>query len=162
MFVNDEEFVALKARYNQYEACNFPNCDKLMIPVLQKINSLAGVTTVFCCEGHHESDEGNYENMGSRIYVLLAVTEDGFPSIHRLYQELTQRLNMTHRVDVAFHQSIWPIGVDIKNYAEFLRAKLYSACCLSNVLIGHSRNMFEDYKLEFLQAICDSVDNINC
>ncbi|MDD2879793.1 MAG: hypothetical protein PHQ58_05105 [Rhodoferax sp.] len=160
MFVNDEEFVALKARYNEYAACEFPNCDKLMIPVLQKINTLCGVTTIFCCEGHYGPD--NYEDTGTRIYILLAIAEDGLPVIRKLYEQLRQKLNMTHRFDLTFQQSIWPIGENIQNYAQFLSAKTYTSCCLADVLTNLTRGMFEDCKLEFLQAVCDSVDNINC
>lgn len=160
MFVSDEEFVQLKNRYKEYEACDFPNCDDKMIPVLQKINSLDGVVSVFCCQGHYYNPP-DPEVAGSRTYLLLGITEDGFSSLKKVFDHLKERLNLLGSLEITFQQSVWPIGEVIKNFADFMAARQYSSCNLSYAIPGMSEAMFENYRDSFLNTLCDCIDYVN-
>ena len=100
LFVTDEHFIALKQRgleFTEYiNTCNdLPsNIDRNLIKVINQLNNLPGIVTVFSCEGHVNSKNTN----GRYLEIILAVTSVGYESLVNLYNRLFDRLPFAQKL----------------------------------------------------------------
>ena len=65
--------------------------------ILQAINKLPGIVTVFSCAGHHEDPDES-----EQFYITCAVTVEGVKSLQSFYSELRNELASGNILD-AFH-----------------------------------------------------------
>lgn len=57
--------------------------DKKMVPIIKHLNTLEGVSTVFCCEGHPD-----VTSRGSTAYIMFALQQRGIEKLNVLYRRL--------------------------------------------------------------------------
>lgn len=81
-YCDKELFCMYKQRNIDYKKNNYPNCDKLMIPLIYYINQMNGVTTVFCCESHPEYEDYMFQTMTVVSGII------GYKKLHKLYNSI--------------------------------------------------------------------------
>lgn len=57
--------------------------DKKMVPIIKHFNTLEGVSTVFCCEGHPD-----VVKRGSTAYIMFALQQRGIEKLNILFRRL--------------------------------------------------------------------------
>lgn len=88
LYATEQQMEFLTQRYRAWEAAGFPDIDPHLKEVVQLLNSFAGVVTVSCCEGHQTTRS----KPASGFYMYLAATEEGYPVVWQLYQQLLKRI----------------------------------------------------------------------
>ena len=88
MFVRQNDFDVLKARYLSWAAAGFPEGDQNILPVLRALNEVPGVTTTSSCESHL-----GRENALQKFYITMAVTQEGYEVVLKIFESLYAELD---------------------------------------------------------------------
>lgn len=111
LYVPDEEFALLKARYDSWKSAGFEGIDDGMLPVLEAFNALPGVVTVTSCTGHPEKTS----KPKTPFYIYAAVTQRGYTYLFALYEHMAKRLL---DVGIAFQLNNASAGLNKRSYNQ--------------------------------------------
>lgn len=112
MFVTQVQFDQLKKRYQDYKYEGFPNLDKGMKNIIESLNEIPGLVTVFCCEGHYPSSSETYGWQDNA--QLLVVTKDlkAFEKLYSIYENTSMRLKERAQLTLNHMHLLWPFYTD--------------------------------------------------
>jgi hypothetical protein len=88
--VDETTFSALRGRYDAWRDMGHNNGDVWIVPVVELLNRLPGVATIFSCQGHPE--EPGVRRTAQNFHLELGATEDGFVKVLELFARLRDRL----------------------------------------------------------------------
>lgn len=97
MFATELQVEFFKARHDVWERSGFKNADPRMPEVTKLFNQLPHIAPVWSCEGHaaeemHDDHDRIRAKRWDTFYVMVVSTEDGWPTLVRIYQDLQARL----------------------------------------------------------------------
>lgn len=79
---NTDSCVYFRRRWDDWKSKGFPEGDSLIVPLLEKLAGLPGVTPVWSCQGHLESDDPR----DHRFYIALCATAQGMRCLFQIEQ----------------------------------------------------------------------------
>lgn len=82
-------FDELRARYLEWQAYGFPEIDRPMTGIIEKINRLPGVVTHYSCAGHVNPP---YKSYWEGFCVVTGLTERGLSHVRYLWGGLHKRI----------------------------------------------------------------------
>lgn len=101
---------ALRARYHAWTRRGQPGNDIDMYGILQAMNRLDGVSTVFCCESHPK------RNQPARFYIMCAANPIGVEKLGMVVDSCHRRMsgigfeNLSETVKLVHTRAIIPTG----------------------------------------------------
>ena len=96
--VSEELLTEFRKNWVEWYNAGMPNCDENLKDLIVKFNKLKGVVTRFCCDGHPDSDEGNY------FYICMVCTQEGLENIYKVYSDVID--NLSHELDITYSLQI--------------------------------------------------------
>lgn len=91
IFATQEQVNILKARALAWQDAGFPSADPRIPDLMRLMNKLENVACVWSCEGHSDPAQLDPKKL-KHFYLMMAVTEEGFETVTRLYNKLRIRL----------------------------------------------------------------------
>lgn len=126
MFVTQDQFDQLKQRYSEYQDDGFSGLDKGMENIIQELNKLNGVVTVWCCEGHYKPPRKQGSSAGARMHVVMAVTDQtALKNIYDICEAIGDKLEFPVHCRLELVRLIWPTG------ESTLKNNTYPTVCLN-------------------------------
>lgn len=102
MFHVNEEFLAKSKEATQaYIDEGLPNCDSLMIPMIEFIQGLPNIATRFCCSGHtlaeQEAKNEEYKNL-QEVQIIFVGNEAGIAKIMETFDLWINAMSFTNHL----------------------------------------------------------------
>lgn len=82
VWLNEEQVNFYQTRFQLWKELGYSQADTSMIPLLELMNQLPGVATVYCCDGHLEQD----------LFVMFAVTRESRSVVDQLFERVCGKI----------------------------------------------------------------------
>jgi len=152
MFVTQAQFDQLKQRYIDYKDEGFPNLDKGMKNIIESLNEIPGLVTVFCCEGHYSPSPETDRWRDSA--QLLVATKDlkAFEKLYSIYENTSMRLKKRVQLTLNHRHLLWPFYTDAELWYP-LNELLYNYW-------GIGQAAFEENKQTYLSTLVNVIQSV--
>ena len=152
MFVTQDQFDQLKQRYQDYKKEGFPNLDKGMKDIIELLNEIPGIVTVFCCEGHY-STLPETDRWHDSAQLLVATKDfEAFEKLYLIYENTMMRLKKRTQLTLRHRHLIWPFRADTDVWYP-LNELLYDYWAIGKVA-------FEENKHTYLSTLVDAIQSV--
>lgn len=115
MFVTNEQYIALRERYDDYAKSGFPGLDAGLQQVLEIINTVDGLISLWSCSGHvTEGQETNLIHMTNANVILAVRDQHAFDRLYRIYENMLSVMSnhYQHMVKLKLSRLVWPMSRD--------------------------------------------------
>ena len=79
---NKDSCAYFRRRWDDWKSRGFPKGDTLIIPLLERLAALPGITPVWSCEGHLESNDPR----DHKFYIVVCADADGVRCLFQIEQ----------------------------------------------------------------------------
>ena len=152
MFVTQYQFDQLKQRYQDYKEEGFPNLDKRMKNIIESLNEIPGLVTVFCCEGHYPTSP-EIDRWHDSAQLLVATKDlEAFEKLYSIYENTSMRLKKRVQLTLSHRHLLWPFYTDAELWYP-LNELLYNYW-------GVGEAAFEENKQTYLSTLVDAIQSV--
>lgn len=153
MFVTQEQFDQLKQRYKDYKEEGFPNLDKGMKNIIESLNEIPGIVTVFCCEGHYDnSSDGRI-----KLDVITAVLDQSaLETLYKIHLLIAKEINTPVCGQVCLHELVWPI----QEHDSVDLSILYPVACLEHFYFVWHSDKEDQVKQTHIRVIENAIQSV--
>lgn len=154
MFVTQSQFDQLKKRYQDYKDEGFPCLDKGMKNIIEMLNEIDGIVTVFCCEGHYDNVDDRDSIGRIKLEVITAIlNRDALDFLYKVHLTASKQLNTPLCGQICLHRLVWPI----QERDSLDLSMLYPVACLEHFYFVWSRSKEDQVKQLHIRVIENAI-----
>lgn len=157
MFVTQEQFDQLKQRYKDYKEEGFPNLDKGMKNIIESLNEIPGIVTVFCCEGHYDNTSDRDSTGRIKLDVITAVlNQSALGALYKVHSLVAKELDAPLCGQVCLHELVWPIQE--RDWVDL--SILYPVACLEHFYFVWHSDKEDQVKQTHIRVIENAIQSV--
>ncbi len=175
MFATKEQVQCLRERSIEWEKEDFETADPLIPQVVRLLNKVETIACVWSCEGHYNVSKLHVkEDSIENFYLMLAVTEEGFQFVQKLFTNLQERLvaialekKLYQNNGRLNHDAAWFIVNPIRTSLSFTTrfwpgedSVLYNVVILNTITHSKKGGAKEDMKLSFFKELVKVIADL--
>ena len=108
MFVTQEQFDYIKERYKKYKEQDYPGIDRRMIRIVDYLNRIDGVATIWCCEGHYGQLQEWHDDLLLMADVIVGVRDiNALSSLFEIVKVVNRKVESPLALKIELGELIW-------------------------------------------------------
>lgn len=157
MFVTQVQFDQLKQRYQDYKNEGFLGLDKGMKNIIEMLNEIDGIVTVFCCEGHFD-DKHSYTSTGRiKLDIVTSVlNQTALEALYKVHLLVSREINSPLCGQICLHELVWPI----QDRDSLDMTMLYPVACLEHFYFVWSSDKEDQVKRLHISIIENAIQTV--
>lgn len=117
MFVTQEQFHYLKERHRKYKEQDYPGIDRRMIRIVEHLNKIDGVATIWCCEGHYGQLQAWQDDLLLMADVIVGVRDvQALSSLFEIVKVFNRKVESPHALKIELGELVWLEAVSFSDY----------------------------------------------
>lgn len=157
MFVTQDQFDQLKKRYQDYKDEGFIGLDKGMKNIIESLNEIPGLVTVFCCEGHFDDKHNRTPSGRIKLDVIVSVLDQAaLEALYKVHLLVAKEFNSPLCGQVCLHELVWPIQE--RDWINL--SMLYPVACLEHFYFVFSSDKEDQVKRLHINMIENAIQTV--